>query len=181
MAKHGLLFVLFSSLSLPVYPYTAYTDSDKRPPLVSVTTDVSEILGRDPKKADYVVETDCIQARRIESMEVIDQKHIIVEMKAENYFLIQFKNNCQDLRKNMPVWYERRNARLCRFDIIKGVRDMGFYGYEPGMSCFIPGFQSVSKEQVVLIRDSIKKARAESRKNRWRLFPRKKQSDASAL
>ena len=179
MAKQGFLTVLFSSLFAFAYPSLAEEATEDSPTLTNNKIDVSEILGRDPTKEDYVVKTECISARQIESMEVIDKKHIIVEMKADDFFLIQFKNNCHDLRKNMPVWYERRSARLCRSDIIKGVRDMGLHGYEPGMSCFIPGFQSVSKEQVVLIRDSMKKARAEYRKNRWRLFPRKKQADAS--
>ena len=179
MAKQGILTVLFSSLFAFAYPSLAEEATEDSLAVTKNKIDVSEILGRDPTKEDYVVETECISASRIESMEVIDKKHIIVEMKADDYFLIQFKNNCPDLRKNMPVWYERRSARLCRSDIIKGVRDMGLHGYEPGMSCFIPGFQSVSKEQVVLIRDSMKKARAEYRKNRWRLFPRKKQADAS--
>ncbi len=135
---------------------------------------VEEILARDPSKKDYVAESECIHAHRIESMEVIDKKHIIVEMKTDDYFLIQFKNNCPDLRKGRPIMYDRRSARLCRLDVIRGMRDSGLNGFEPGVSCFIPGFQSVSKEQVVLIRESMKKARAEYRKNRWRLFPRKK-------
>lgn len=140
---------------------------------------VEEILSRDPSKKDYVAESECIHAHRIESMEVIDKKHIIVEMKTDDYFLIQFKNNCPDLRKGRPIMYDRRSARLCRLDVIRGMRDSGLNGFEPGVSCFIPGFQSVSKEQVVLIRESMKKARAEYRKNRWRLFPRKKSPDVS--
>jgi len=145
----------------------------------SSKVDVEEILGRDPSKNDYVVENECIHADRIESMEVIDKKHIIVEMKSDDYFLIQFKNKCPDLRKGNPIMYDRRSARLCRLDVIRGVRDSGLNGFEPGVSCFIPGFQSVSKEQVVLIKESMKKARAEYRKNRWRLFPRKKSSDTA--
>ena len=104
MTKHGILTALFSSLIVLTFPSFAEETTDDRPSVTKNKIDVSEILGRDPSKEDYVVETECITASRIESMEVIDKKHIIVEMKADDYFLIQFKNNCQDLRKNLPVW-----------------------------------------------------------------------------
>ena len=142
---------------------------------------IDEILGRDPSRSDYVVEEDCIYAAHIERFEVIDKKHLIIEMKAKEYFMVQFKNNCPDLRRNGPVMYDRRGARLCRHDTIRGIRDSGMNGFEPGLPCFIPGFQSVSKEQVVLLRESMKKARAEHRKTRWRLFPRKKMKESVAL
>ena len=172
------LALLYMSLLMAVpglYADDLSEDSESKLSKLSV----EEILGRDPSKNDYVVENECIHADRIESMEVIDKKHIIVEMKSDDYFLIQFKNKCPDLRKGNPIMYDRRSARLCRLDVIRGVRDSGLNGFEPGVSCFIPGFQSVSKEQVVLIKESMKKARAEYRKNRWRLFPRKKSSDTA--
>ena len=88
MTTQGFFIVLFSNLALPAYPYPGDTIPDNEASLPPAITDVSELLGRDPKKTDYIVETECIPVRRIESMEVIDKKHIIVEMKANNYFLI---------------------------------------------------------------------------------------------
>jgi len=176
--KCFVLALLYMSLLMAVpglYADDLSEDSESKLSKLSV----EEILGRDPSKKDYVVEQECIHASRIESMEVIDKKHIIIEMKSDDYFLIQFKNNCPDLRKGRPIMYDRRSARLCRLDVIRGMRDSGLNGFEPGVSCFVPGFQSVSKEQVVLIRESMKKARAEYRKNRWRLFPRKKSPDTT--
>ena len=177
LKKILVLMMLCLSLVFAVLSSKA-EELSKNPKTETTKLDVDEILGRDPTRTDYVSESECIQANRIDSMEVIDKKHIIVEMKSEDYFLIQFKNNCPDLRKGRPVMYDRRSSRLCRLDIIRGLRDSGLNGFEPGVSCFIPGFQSVSKEQVVLIRESMKKARAEYRKNRWRLFPRRKSADA---
>ena len=176
---HKFFFVMMLCSSLLGVTLSVKAEElSKNPKTETTKLDVDEILGRDPTRTDYVSESECIQANRIDSMEVIDKKHIIVEMKSEEYFLIQFKNNCPDLRKGRPVMYDRRSGRLCRLDIIRGLRDSGLNGFEPGISCFIPGFQSVSKEQVVLIRESMKKARAEYRQNRWRLFPRKKSADA---
>ena len=177
--KKCIVLILFCMSLLMALPVLNSEDLGENSRSKSSKLDVEEILGRDPTKNDYVVESECVHATRIERMEVIDKKHIIVEMKSDDYFLIQFKNNCPDLRKGKPVMYDRRSARLCRFDVIRGMRDSGLNGFEPGVSCFIPGFQSVSKEQVVLIRESMKKAREEYRKNRWRLFPRKKSPDVS--
>ena len=66
MAKQGILTVLFSSLFAFAYPSLAEEATEDSLAVTKNKIDVSEILGRDPTKEDYVVETECISASRIE-------------------------------------------------------------------------------------------------------------------
>lgn len=129
---------------------------------------VEEILTRDPERGEYVEEEKCIQASRIRDVDVIDDRHIAFRMSRNEYYLIQFTNRCHDLRRGKPIHYERNNSRLCRNDVIRGMRDTGAGGLAPGMMCRIPGFQRVTKEQIVLLKDALKAKRREEREARRR-------------
>jgi hypothetical protein len=124
---------------------------------------VEEILNRDPKRSEYVVDERCISSSRIKSVDVIDERHVAFRMSNNEYQLVQFKRRCPELRPGGTVSYERTNNRLCRNDSIQAVRDRPFGGMERGIKCPIPGFQKVTKEQIVLLKDTLV---AEKRKKR---------------
>ena len=128
---------------------------------------VDQILKRDPERDDYVDENMCISMHRIKRIEVIDEQHVAIEYGRGEHYLIQFTHPCRDLRPNRPVYLERNQSRLCTHDRLWGVRDMGFR-LERGMSCHIPGFQSVTKEQIVLLKDQLKAERRQRREARKR-------------
>lgn len=121
--------------------------------------EVEALLTQDPQRADYVEDVRCIYSRRIRSVEVLDDKHVAFRMGRDKYYLVQFKHRCPGLRKEKPVMYESDQARLCKHDSIRAVYDMGLGNYRPGMKCGIPGFQSVTKEQIVHLKDLLKAKR----------------------
>ena len=131
---------------------------------------VEEILTRDPDRDEYVEDDICIHAGRIKDVQVIDKRHVAFRMRQNKYYLVQFKNDCPDLNRNRPVYLERHTSRLCKQDRIWGVRETGLGGFERGISCYIPGFQSVTKEQVVMLKDALarerRKARNKSKRDR---------------
>jgi hypothetical protein len=126
---------------------------------------VEEILTRDPDRGSYVEQDRCIAANRIRNIEVIDSRHVSIEMNSNEYYLIQFEKKCHDLRRGKPVYLERQSSRLCRLDTIHGMRDTGF-GFQRGQMCQIPGFQAVTKEQIVLLKDALKAERRRAREER---------------
>ena len=118
---------------------------------------VEEILARDPEQSDYTEEPRCLQTQRIRRMEVIDEKHVSMQVSRDKYYLVQLKHRCPGLRRGKPVMYEpSAGNRLCQLDRIRGVYDNGISGFTPGMPCAINGFQSVTKEQLVMLKDALK-------------------------
>ncbi len=122
-----------------------------------------EILTRDPEAEDYVDENRCLRTNMIRSVDVIDDKHVAFRVGRSEYYLVQFENRCPGLRRGKPVMYEANAGRLCRLDGIRTLYESGLGGYRPGMRCAIPEFRSVTKEQLVLLKDALK---AERRKKR---------------
>lgn len=125
--------------------------------------DAQAIIEREPEQEDYSDQERCIPAHRIREINVIDEKHIEFVMLAKQYYLVQLKHRCPGLRRGFPVIYEPSGRRLCATDGIRATyRGMGG-GYQPGMRCALDGFQEVSKEQLVALKDALQ---AEKRKRR---------------
>lgn len=131
-------------------PKTAASDE-------AVDLSVEEILRRDPEQKDYSKAPRCLQTRRIRSVDVIDDRHVAFRISRKEYYLVQFDHRCPGLRRGKPIIYEPGGSgRLCVLDGIRATYDNGLGGLQPGMRCSINGFQSVSKEQLVLLKDALK-------------------------
>lgn len=127
-------------------------EAQQKPPL-----SVDEILQRDPTQQDYVDTPRCINARQIRDLDVLDDQHIVFEVRRKQYYLVQFERRCPGLRRGSPVIYEPNGGgRLCMLDGIRATYENGPGNITPGMRCAIPKFESVSKEQVVMLKDALK-------------------------
>ncbi len=125
---------------------------------------VEEILTRDPDEDDYGDTPRCVRTSRIREIDVIDDQHVAFQVSRSEYYLVQFEHRCPGLRRGKPVIYEPSGGnRLCVLDGIRATYDNGLGGVTPGMRCAISGFESVTKEQLVLLKDALK---AERRKKR---------------
>ncbi len=124
---------------------------------------VEEILNRDPTQDDYVKSPRCINTTRIRDMQVIDEQHLVLRVAREEYYLVRFDRRCPGLRRGRPVIYEPGSgSQLCVLDSIRAAYDSGLGGISPGVRCSIPGFESVSKEQVALLKDTLQPKRRSS-------------------
>lgn len=130
------------------------TDADE-PPMT-----VEEILKRDPSDDDYSQAERCVRTDQIRSIDVLDDKHIAFEVRRNQYYLVQFERRCLGLRRNSAVVFEPTGNRLCKLD---GIRPIDDWGGVPGAKCTINGFESVTKEQLVMLKETLQ---AERRKKR---------------
>jgi len=125
---------------------------------------VDEILHRDPQRSDYVEDVRCISVRKIRSVEVIDDTHVAFHLQRNKHYLVQFKRRCPGLRRGQPIMYAPRSNNLCVLDSIRTVYERASNNFQPGVSCAIPNFQSVTKEQLVLLKDALKAEKRKAKK-----------------
>jgi hypothetical protein len=126
---------------------------------------LEEILNQDPQKEDYVEERNCISAHRIRNVKVLDEHHVIFNMRRNKRYLVQFKHRCFGLKPNQPVSYEVKSSQVCKFDSIQGLEN--FAGrLQAGQRCRISGFQSISEEQVAVLKETLKNDRQRAREER---------------
>ncbi len=117
--------------------------------------DVDTILTTPADEESYVDAPRCISSQRIRGVEVLDDRHVAFRMSRSKYFLVQFTHACPTLRVNSAIAYDVRNQRVCALD---GLRPLNGYGIsaQPGFACPIPGFQEINKEQLALLRESLR-------------------------
>jgi len=128
---------------------------------------VEEILTREPEAEDYGAQERCISTHRMRGTEVLDDQHIAIKISKEEYYLIRFTHRCPGLRRNDPVIFERRGtSRLCEFDTVRPTYDYGGGGISPGGPCSIPGFEGITKEQLVILKDALQAEKRQQRDER---------------
>ena len=126
---------------------------------------LEEILNQDPQKADYVDERRCISTQRIRNIKVLDDQHVVFNMRRGAHYLVQFKHRCYGLKPNQAIKYETSSSQLCKFDSIQGLEN--FAGrLQAGQRCAIPGFQGISEEQVEVLKETLKNDRQRAREER---------------
>ena len=135
---------------------------EKAPDDRSSGLSAEELLKRNPEQDDYVDTVRCVDSRRVRDTEVLDERHVALRMRRDEYYLIQFERRCPGLRRGKPVMMEPRASRLCVHDSIRGLYEFGS-SMSPGARCSIPGFQLVTKEQLSALKDTLE---AERRKKR---------------
>ena len=124
--------------------------AEQDPPL-----DVETILRTTVDKEDYVDVTRCIPLHKIREVKVLDEKHIAFRMGRDKYYLVQMEQRCFGLRRGSQISYETNGATVCRSDSIRAVIEIGRTA-QLGPSCRIPSFQEITREQMVLIRDTLR-------------------------
>ena len=116
--------------------------------------EVEAILNEASDPEAYGAQERCIAVRSIRDSEVLDNRHVVFRLSGQKYFLVQFKHDCQRLRRGSSIAYEPRGSQLCRLDNIRAIDDLRYGGTGP--PCSIPGFYEVTKEQVALLKETLK-------------------------
>jgi hypothetical protein len=113
-----------------------------------VQAQVDVLLNRDPELEDYVERKRCISTPRVRDVQVLGERHVAFRVSRDKYYLVQFKQRCPGLRRGRPVMYETRGSSICTHDPIRALHQQSFGNLEPGVPCYIPGFESVTREQL---------------------------------
>ena len=134
------------------------TAAEKLEAAEEVPLDLETILNSSAEKDDYVEVTRCIPRHKIREVKVLDEKHVTFQVGRDKYYLVQMERRCPGLRRNSTVSFETGGTRVCTSDRIRSVIDMGLT-HRLGPACRIPGFQEITREQLVLIRDTLRNRR----------------------
>jgi hypothetical protein len=159
--------MVLAMLGVLAAPVPGLTDTGPEAAANDDAPSVEEILTREPDADDYESQQRCVQTSRIRRTEVLDDQHIVLHVGRDEYYVIQFNNRCPGLRRDDPVIFESSlSSRLCKMDAIRGTYSTTPGSILPGPRCSVPGFDKVSKEQVVMLKDSLKLKRDQEREER---------------
>lgn len=118
--------------------------------------DVETILREAPSPDDYAGDVRCLSLGRIREVKALDDRHVTFKVGRDTYYLVQLAHRCPGLRKNSTVAYETTHSMsICRLDSIRGTFNFG--SVRLGPRCSIPRFQKVTREQLALLKEALKK------------------------
>lgn len=93
---------------------------------------------------------DCIQLRRVDRTEVIDDNTIVFHMRGRDQIYINYlPNRCPNLAREDRFTYQVRTSRICDSTTITVIEGAGRF---PGFTCRLGKFQPASIEEVEELR-----------------------------
>ena len=119
---------------------------------------IAEILDVDAVE-DYDTTESCIARSRISRTEILNERFVVFHLRGDEKYLVQFQHRCPGLRRNGTMRLETRSFRICSMDTIQGFYEMGIGRGSWGPSCMIPGFEPVTREQVAIIKEELRRPR----------------------
>ncbi len=115
----------------------------------------AEITSTTMDKEDYVDVTKCISRIKIRNVEVLDEKHVVFQTGRNQYYLVQMEQRCPGLYRGSKISYETNGSSVCTRDSIRAVIEFGSSA-RLGPFCRIPSFQEITREQLLLITDTLR-------------------------
>ena len=94
---------------------------------------------------------NCLYAREIRSVEVLDERGLVIRGSHDRYWVNEFAHKCAGLQKNMVLNFKRYGSQVCANDRVSA-QDRVFDGFGPLTSCRLGKFQPVAMEQVVTLK-----------------------------
>ena len=83
---------------------------------------------------------NCVQHNRIKRTNVLDDNHILFEMRNNKYFLNTLDHKCSRLGFERSIAYTVRTSKLCSYDIVSVFDPIGM-----GPGCFLGKFEVLEK------------------------------------
>jgi len=115
---------------------------------------VSTILS-DDANAPKIQGEQCLPARRIRSVDVLDSRTLVFDLGRDRNYLVRLERQCFGLRRNTPISYEITGNRLCRLDGIRALEHWGHNRLVPGPRCAIPSFIAINAVEREMVEDRI--------------------------
>lgn len=115
---------------------------------------IESILSDDANTPEIQGE-DCLPARRIRGVDVLDSRTLVFDLGRDRNYLVRLDRQCFGLRRNTPISYEITGNRLCRLDGIRALEHWGLDRLVPGPRCAIPSFIAISDVERSVVEDRI--------------------------
>lgn len=114
------------------------------------------IIFDEPLQAEPGDPVDCINARAIRRIEILNNEILIVTGTHDHYWVNQLPRKCVGLRKNMILHIERFGSQICRNDAFEAYEraDIGPFTAH----CRWGEFQPAVLEQIFMIKNELEKS-----------------------
>lgn len=114
------------------------------------------ILKGEAPPVDYSTAEKCLPSVDIERTEPLSERYIVFHFRNGGLWLAQMRGRCPGMTRNSHLAFEKGSSRLCEWDTVRVVYEEGIGNVRLGPVCNLPKFESVSPEQVEMLRQQIR-------------------------
>ncbi len=120
---------------------------------------IDQILAAPLASEQYAKPERCISTMQYDSMEVLDQRHVLFKGSGDRFWLNELRMPCIGLRRDSTPVIRLRDTQLCDMDTFQAVDDMLGVWNRTSATCSLGQFTPITREQADGIRQALKEAR----------------------
>jgi len=120
---------------------------------------IEQILAAPLASEQYAKPERCISTMQYDSMEVLDQRHVLFKGTGDRFWLNELRMQCVGLRRDSTPVIRLRDTQLCDMDTFQAVDDMLGVWNRTSATCSLGQFTPITREQADGIRQALKEAR----------------------
>ena len=108
----------------------------------------------------------CLSTHMYDRVEVLDTQKVVFHGRGDKAWLNQLRTPCVGLRRDHTLRFELRDHRICSMDTFRAMSMMTGGPVPMGPICFLSEFEPITKDQVTMLKDALKRQRDAERKAR---------------
>jgi hypothetical protein len=149
------LLLLFAALLSACASDPAKTAETQQEVAEEIESILTQPLGQD----EYAEGESCISTHQYDSVEVLDNQHVVFKGRGQRLWLNTLRNKCVGLRTHDVLKFELRGSRICNLDSFVAIDTTMHFGYETSANCALGDFAPITQEQIALIEAAVEKKR----------------------
>ena len=120
---------------------------------------IDQILSTPLDSAEYGEPSRCISTFQYDTMEVLDDQHVLFKGRGDKLWLNQLRSRCIGLRRQSTPVIRLRDSQLCNMDTFQGVDNLMGVWSRTSATCSLGTFTPVTPEQAEAIKAALEAAR----------------------
>ena len=124
-----------------------------------VGEEIEAILTQPLGDEEYGKSERCISTYQYDSVEVLDNQHVVFKGRGKKLWLNTLRGRCIGLRKRDVLKFELRGSQLCNLDDFVAINTTMHFGTETSAKCALGDFSPITEEQVALMKAAVEKKR----------------------
>ena len=145
----------FATVSIALLLAGCASDAAK-PDYEAQEESIDQILSEPLGEAEYTEGIRCLPVYSYNSVDILDNRHVVFEGTGGKLWLNRLRNRCTGLRRNDTLKFDVRTSQLCSLDTFEAISLNVVGPTRTSATCSLGEFMPISKEQLDGIKAALK-------------------------
>ncbi len=119
---------------------------------------IDQILSQPLAEEDYAEQTRCLATYLYDSIEILDNRHVVFKGSGGKLWLNRLRNRCIGLRRNDTLKFRLHTSQLCDLDSFQAISLSAVGGaLQTSATCSLGTFTTMTQEQLDAVKAALEK------------------------